>query len=1152
MSVQYIIGRSGSGKTKYIFADIKNKLLEKKNATLILIVPEQFTFQTQKDLISFLNQKGIMEIEILSFQRLAFRVFEELGAPREKLLGELGRNMVLRKVIDDISEELNIYHKSVKQPGFMKNLGDMICEFKQYDISPCDLLDKRELVKNRPILEAKINDLLLVYQAFNDYIKEKYITLEENLDFLAAKIKDSTFLENAYIWIDGFYGFTPQQYRILVELFKKAKEVSLTLTLDSRGDLYQSFDETDPFYESRRTFDKLNKITAFYNISLKEPVKLFNQNKELEKNKELFHLEKEYFNYPVEEYQKETKHIKLFAASNPYSEIEHTARLILKFVREKGYRYRDIAVVTGKIAQYQKIIEGVFKEYKIPYFIDDKKDILSHPLIELILAALEILNTNWSYESIFRYLKTGFTGISMEEVDLLENYVLAYGIRGIDRWTKENWKINKETFEDELEKKYEESILERINQTRIKVVEPLVIFSKKVKNKKNLTFKAITVALYEFLEDLGVRERLSDYINQFKEENKLNLVNENLQIWDSIIELFDKMVEILGDEKITLKQYPKVLNSGFEQCELSLIPPALDQIVVADLERSRLPHIKALFVIGINDGIIPANKEELRLFSDEERRTMETLGVELAPDSRRKAFEEQFLIYSGLTKPQEYLLLSFSLGDVEGKALRPSVLISRTKKIFPKLSQSSDLIVYDENELISSPIATFQYLGQALRGLLDENDLLDVWKDVLSWYVGQEDWQDQINITIQGLFHSNQEYYLKKETVKKLYKDKIYASVSRLEKFAACPFGYFVQYGLKAKERKVYKLSLPDIGIFFHNALDIFSKKLVDNKTSWKDLTDSLRDKMVEETINEIAPKVDNEILLSSERNKYLISRLKRITKRAVWALSEHIRRGNFKPAESEVAFGVNHPLPPIVIELSNGEKLILTGRIDRVDILDEDDKVFVNIIDYKSGSQSFNLADIYYGIQMQLILYLDAFIESGKELYGKNLFPAGAFYFKIDDPIINSAKEMSDEELEALLLKELKLSGIVLEDENIIRQMDNSIGRYSNIIPVEINKNGIGKNSSTATMEQFDELRQYVRNMAVEIGEEILKGNVKISPYKSGDITSCSYCLYKSVCQFDTLLEDNKYKNLNKLNKEKVWEKIKEANRKEVEVDHD
>jgi len=1146
MSVRYILGRSGSGKTHYIFNDIKDKLREKEDIARILIVPEQFTFQTQKDLINFLNQKGIMAVEILSFQRLAFRIFEELGPPREKFLGELGRNMVLSKVIDDISEELKIYHKSVKQPGFMQNLGDMICEFQQYDVSPTDLLEKKEFIKDRPILEAKINDLFLIYQNFNNYIKEKYITSQETLDLLAQKIGDSNFLENAYIWIDGFYGFTPQQYRILTGLFKKAKEVSISLTLDPRGDLYQPFDETDPFYESRRTMDKLNKLTAFYNIALEEPVKLYNEKEPGINNKELYHLEKEYFNYPVQVYENKTEYIKLFVASNPYSELEHTARLILEFVRDKGYRYREIAVVTGKISQYQKLIEAIFKEYNIPFFIDEKKDILSHPLIELIRAALEILNSNWSYESVFRYLKTGFTGIAMEDVDLLENYVLAYGIKGISKWTKEDWKIIKEDFEDELQKKYEESLLERINQIRNIFIEPLIKLSQKLKNKKNHTFASITKALYEFLEDLGVRERLAEYISHFKEDNKLSLVNENLQIWDFVVELFDKMVEILGEEPVSLKQYPRVLDAGFEQCKMGLIPPALDQIVVADLERSRLPRIKALFVIGINDGIIPANKEELRLFSDEERRTMEELGVELAPDSRRKAFEEQFLIYSGLTKPEEYLHLSFSLGDVEGKALRPSVLISRIKKIFPKLSQESDLIMSEESDFISSPGATFSYLGQALRELLDADDFSDVWKDVLSWYVSQEDWKDKVNITIRGLFHNNQEYYLKKETVRKLYKDKIYTSVSRLEKFAACPFGYFVQYGLKAKERKIYQLSLPDLGILFHSALDIFSKKLLNSGLSWRDLNDGLRDQMVEETINEIAPKLGNEILLSTEKNKYLIRRIKRITKRAVWALTEHVKRGNFKPAEFEIGFGENHPLPPIVIELSNGEKLILTGRIDRVDILDEEDKIFVKIIDYKSGSQSFNLADIFYGIQMQLILYLDAFLESGQILYGKKIFPAGAFYFRIDDPIISSAGEMTEEELQKLLLKELKLSGIVLEDEEIIRKMDNTIEKSSDIIPVEMTKSGIGKKSNTATMEQFDSLREYVRKMAVEIGEEIIKGNVKISPYKSDKGSSCQYCLYKSICQFDTLLEDNHYKYLHKLSKDEIWKKIEESIEKE------
>ncbi|WP_058486819.1 helicase-exonuclease AddAB subunit AddB [Defluviitalea phaphyphila] len=1145
MSIRYILGRSGTGKTSFIYNDIKEKLKNKKDIPLILIVPEQFNFQAHKDLISILDTKGIMNVEILSFQRLAHRVFEEVGKPKEKFLGDLGRNMVIRKVIDQMEEELQILNKSARQPGFIKNLGSMISEFQQYDIIPETLLEKKEIIKS-PILEAKINDLYLVFKRFKNYMKEKYITSEEILDVLTYKIEESFFLDGANIWIDGFYGFTPQQYRILYKLLQKVEIVNISLTLDPEVDLFSPYDETDPFCESRKTFDKLNKITALYNIKVEEIVKL-KQGKNKGKNPELINLEKQFFNYPCIPYKKETQNIKLYTASNPYGEIEQVAKEILELVKNKQYRYRDIAVVTGDISKYQKIIEGIFKEYNIAYFIDVKRDILSHPLIELIRSSLEIIINNWSYESIFRYLKTGFTQIKEEDIDLLENYVLAYGIKGKKRWTGEDWeKKGIDELEDIIQKEYEENNLKKINETRKKVAIPLSKFNNKIRNNKKYSVKDITIAIYELMEDLQINKKLLEFIDKFKEENQLILVKQNLQIWDLIVELFEKMVEILGEEQLTIREYSKILDAGLEQCKMGLVPPALDQVVIGDLERSRLPNIKALFVIGVNDGILPAVPEDLGLFSDEERRFMDQIGLELAPDGRRRAFEEQFLIYSGLTKPSQYLHISFCMGDEEGKALRPSILIQRIKTLFPKIKESSDLQNTNIEEMISSPINTFHYLGQALRDIIENGELKDIWKDVYSWYLSNENWSEKTKITVRGLFHTNQENYIKKESVKKLYKNKIYSSVSRLEKFAACPFGYFVEYGLKAKERKFYQLQTPDIGRLFHSVLDVFSKKLKGKGISWKDLDRNLSEILIDEIVEELAPKLGNEILFSSARNKYLIRRLKRITKRAVWALTEHIKRGNFEPLGFEIGFGEEYKLPPIVIELSTGEKIILTGRIDRVDILDKDNKVYIKIIDYKSGNKSFNLADIFYGIQLQLLLYLDAFIKQGRKIFNdKELLPGGVFYFKIDDPIIREAKEMTQEEIEKLLLKDLKLSGMVLKDIDIIRQMDNQINRYSDIIPVQLTKNGISKNSSVATLEEFNALREFVKNIVVEIGEEILKGNIKISPYKIKEDTSCKYCLYQSICQFDTLLENNKYRILKNLNKEKIWEQLKEDTKK-------
>ncbi len=1147
MSVRYILGRSGAGKTHYCMEDITAKAQNKQDHPLILLVPEQFTLQSQKDLITRQPQKGIMRAEVLSFQRLAYRVFGEVGGTTKKVLGDIGKTMVLRKIIHGLDKELKVFQKAVRQKGFMDSLGQTIEEFHQYAVEPAHLKDRIELAQGKPGLQHKLHDLYLIYSQFTAFIQKEYITTEETLDLLAQKVEQSKYLEGAEIWIDGFYGFTPQEYRILYKLSKKVKRLNITLTVDP--DQYRKVPlcETDPFYESKRTIHKLDKITALYDVDVEEPICLKgNPTYRFIDNSDLAHLEQMYFQYPCKEYGASPDSMRIFTASNRYTEIEYISRCIIELVRDHQWRFRDIAVVSGGLMEYEKNIKGIFKEYEIPYFIDQKSDILSHPLIELVRAGVEILIRNWSYESLFRYLKTNLTEIPREEVDILENYALAYGIRGISTWTGKDWTFGIEAdLDTPRHTEYEEQQQNKVNDIRKKVIRPLKKMHTSLK-KSTLTVKSITEALYELLQDLHVSDTLSHWIDQYRQEQKLLLVKKNTQIWDLLMDVLDKMVEILGDEKVTLEEYARILDSGFMQCTMGLIPPALDQVVVGDLQRSRLHEIKALFVIGVNDGIVPSPVEELGLFSDMERVYMNGLGIELAPDGRRKVFEEQFQIYMGLTKPSQKLSLSYALGDEEGKALRPSVLVSRIKKLFPYIQEDSDLHLQEEQSLqyVTRPSTTFHHLGNALRQHIEQEEVLPLWWDVLSWYKQNSLWQHKLDITIKGLFHTNQEQYLQHTSVKKLYGREIYSSVSKLEKFMGCPFAYFAQYGLKAKERKLFRLHTPDLGRLFHKALDEFAKKLEAEQIPWRKLTKSECDHAVGDIIENLAPRLGNEILLSTARYSYLVERLKRITRRAVWTLTEHIKRGTFEPLGFEVGFGKDEKLPPIVIELPSGEKIILTGRVDRIDILDQDQQAYIKIIDYKSGSKTFNLLDIYYGLQLQLLLYLDAFLENSQAMLGKELLPGGIFYFKIDDPMLTSAKAMEEEEIEALLLKKLKLSGLVLADVDLVKNLDKDIQTYSEILPVQLTKDGgFAKNSSVATLEEFDQLRHYVRGIVKEIGKEIMEGNIKISPYKSKDGKACEYCLYGSICQFDPLLRDNQYRTLKPLKKEEVWAKLKEKN---------
>jgi ATP-dependent helicase/nuclease subunit B len=1135
MSLQYILGRAGSGKTRYCYDLMIQESLKNTNKPLIIIVPEQFTLETQKDIVNLHPASGIMQIEVLSFQRLAYRIFDEIGGASRTVLGNTGKGMVIRKVIEDNKNSLSLFYKNSEKSGFIKELKSIITELYQYEISPKDLENSIEQLSNKPLLQNKINDLQIIYNGFKEYIKRKYMTTEDTLDQLSDSIAKSKFLSGATICIDGFYGFTPIQYKVLNELLKKANKIYLTLTIDKIEKIHNLNDESELFYESKKTINKLNNYANESKVSIGEYI--FINKSWRYKNNIMAHLEKNIFRYPYKVWEdKVTEGIYIYTASNIRREITNVSNNIIKLIKKHNYRYRDIAVVTGDLDGYEKILAQIFKEYDIPFFIDKKKDVLSNPFIEFIKSALEIIDKGFIYETIFRYAKTNLTGIDTSDIDVIENYVLAYGIKGKNKWEKP-FEYPYITNSDNDE--YANEQLKRINNAREELVQPLLTFYKKI-GKRKTTVKHISEALYQLLTELNIEQKIFNLSEEFRKNNKLILEKEYKAIYKMIMELLDKIVEILGDEVVTIKEYIHILESGLEQCEMGLVPPGLDQIVVGDLERSRLGKIKALFIIGLNEGKIPKISIKPNILSDMDREKLMEKGLDLASTSKKKVFEEQFLIYSGLTKPSNRLYLSYPRTDIDGKSMRPSMLISRIKKIFKNI-KIMDVDEIDDNEQIYLQKPTFRNLLEKLRDYYD-TDLSGFWKDVYSFYFTSSNWETEVKKAIEGLYYVNKEEFLSDELVKSIYSDNLINSVSRLEEFAQCPFAHFIDYGLNVKERTIREISMPDIGILFHRSIDEFSKKIVNRELDWNTIDDDLREKLVEETVIQVADKYCNNIFYSTKRNTYLIKRLTRITQRAIWALQYHIKKGEFKPTDYEVAFSADKAkLDSLNIDFDDEKTMKLKGRIDRVDRYETDDTVYLKVIDYKSGNKNFDITALYYGLQLQLLVYINAVTELEKMKTTKKVIPAGVFYYHIDDPIIKTDEEISNEDLEKYIIKSLKMNGLVLEDINVIKKMDKDIKGYSDILPVQITSKGaIGKRSSVASKDQFHDLVNYVHYKTEEIGRNIMNGNINIYPYKNDKDHACKYCKYSSVCQFDESIGQNEYRLLNKISKNDVWEYIK------------
>jgi len=1154
MSLRFIYGRAGSGKTRFCLNEIKSKIAAGATHPLVLLVPEQFTFQAERDLITVLETGGIIKTEVLSFRRLAFRIFNEAGGITYPHIHPAGKCMILYRILDKMRDNFQVFSKSADRQGFVNTLSTLITEFKRYNVTPEALENAGKGLEEGNPLKDKLTELTSVYALFEKTLTDRYRDPDDDLTLASRKLGSTSLYDGAEIWIDGFAGFTPQEYGVIGRLMQKAERVNISFCTDCLEEEGVS-GSADIFSPVKTAYRRLVKMARENGVPIepavhlgKRPLFRFCQSPELS------HLERYLNTYPYKTYREKTRDISLFSSVNIFSEIEACARDIIRLCRDGGLRYRDIAVVTGNLSSYEKPVEVVFAEYGIPCFIDRKVDIAKHPLVRLILSMLDIFVENWSYEAVFRYLKTGLTGIGQDSIDRLENYVLACGIRG-RRWTDEQeWRMIPGLIPDEKSLEAQEDMLESINRIRGEVLAPLMEFRKKTRGRKKAS--EFCTGLYDFLCTLGVPERIEDYIERFRKSGDLKLANEYSQVWNIVMEVFDQTVEVMGDETFGIERFANILKIGFGEYKIGLIPAALDQVLIGSIERSKNHEIKALYILGANDGVFPPAAAEEGILSDRDRAILGNAGIELASDTRTRAFDGQYMVYRTLTTAGSYLKISWPIADHEGRTLRPSMVVSRLRKLFPAITETSNILppgsVSEKMELLSCRPAAFKFMVSALRQKADGKEIQPVWQEVYRWFAAQKEWKQKCQAARAAFQYKNLAQPVSRDKIAALYGNPGVSSVSRLEKYTACPFAFYVQYGLGAGERKVYSLRPPDVGTFMHAVIERFSKLISEGEATWRSFDRDWCSAKVSEIVDEMLEKMQGSGVAASKRYTALTVRLKRVVSRAVWLIAEHIRRSSFDPVEYEVGFGENEKYPPITIELDSGEKIHLIGRIDRVDALKTEAGTYLRIVDYKSGSRDFKLSDVFYGLQIQLITYLDAIWESGGSCSGDGprtaeqsrevgeappYLPGGMLYFKIDDPIVKGNSKITEEEVEKAIIKQLKMKGLLLADVKLIREMDNTIEGASLIIPATLNRGDVlGKNTSAATLEQFKLLRKYVRKLLKDLCSEIIKGNVTIKPYKKKGTTSCKYCSLSPVCQFDTSMKENSFRLLYDKDNNEVW----------------
>ena len=1117
MGLKIIYGRAGSGKSNYCFSEVA-KLIEKENEKKIYIItPEQFSFTAEKKLMDEmenLKSKAVISAEVITLSRMAYRVMGEIGGLNKTNLSKCGKAMLIYSILSNNKKNLKFLGKSDENIDLSMRA---ITEFKKHGISALDLTN--EIDKTDDIyLKTKLQDMACIYENFEEKIANNYIEETDLLDILANNLEKVDLIKNSIIFIDEFAGFTYQEYEVIKKMITLAKEVNITICTDNL-DLNTNPD-TDIYYANKVTVKKLFKLVKENNLKLEEPIEL---NKCYRfKTEELLHLSNNLYNVKSTKYVKNVDNLKLFLAKNEYSEIEEIAKRIQKLVSKNNLRYKDISIITKNIESYAPLVRAIFRQYDIPVFIDEKRDLNQNIIVQYVLSILSVLNRNFTSEDVFSYIKLGFLDIEKEEIFKLENYCNKWGIT-LNKWKKD--------FVYELDNENKKNEVQRLNEIRKEIINPLLKLQEKIKEEK--TAENITKLLYKFLISQNIEEKVIEKIKDLEVKNKIELAKEYKESYQIILDVLDEIVLIFKDDKMTIDKYEKILKIGLRNSGLGKIPGTQDQVILGDVDRSRSHKVDVVFIIGLNDGSFPSNNKDEGFLNDNDREILKEDGIELAKTTLEQLYDDKFNIYKAFTTAEKQLYLSYSSSDKDGKSQRPSILITQIKKMFPSLKEESD-VVTKKYEIVNKEV-TYQELIENISKLKKKEKIEDIWYEIYNYYKNQEGWKEELDRDLKAINYSNLPTNIKKENIDKLYGNTLKTSVSRLEQYRRCPFSYYLQYGLKLKEKETLKVQSMDTGSFMHETIDNFFDYVREEGLELSEIDEEKIFEIVSNIVEENLKLSKNIIFTATTKYKILVRRLKKIISKALKYIIETIVYSDFSIEGTEVEFSEKGKYKPIILNLENGKRVEITGKIDRIDTATKDEGKYLRIIDYKSSAKDIDLNEVYAGLQIQLLTYTDAICRQ------EDIIPAGIFYFSLLEQMAN--KRIEEDKIEEEIRKKFKMKGLIIADVKIIKMNDNTLNvGTSKIIPAGITSSGEinKKDTKGVKQEEFKILQDYIYKTIKDISKEILSGKIDLKPFNKKGKTPCEYCAYKSICGFNTHLEGNKYNYIDQKSKDNILIKMK------------
>lgn len=1123
MEFKFVYSKQGYGKTQYIL----DKIRESNRKKILLLVPSHNTFMIENRVIDYLGEDVLSRLEIMDFKKLTYRFLNIFKGKKEKRITNIGKSLLMNYLIRGSRDNLT-YFKRSNNLDLHEEILSTIIDFKNYNIEKDDIVDILSKLDRDSELYKKLYDISYLRDCYESYLNNRYVDPLDDMKIINNIIlRDKDLYRDYDIYIDGFEIFTHDQYEFIDIIINRVKSITLSITFDNNSNsiIYNQF---------KTIREKILGILLNKHIYDIEEIYL----NQVDKNEELKYLDENYLNYRSRIYDKDVRNIYLNKCLNNFNEVEELCKNIRSLVINRGYRYNEIGVICRDIDSYENFIKVSFKDFNIPYFIDKKNTITSNMFSIFLISIFEVFKYDFSYNSLFKYLKSGLIDIDEEDLFLIENFAIENGIKGY-KWKKD---FDENSFvKYNIDDKEDIEDMEKINKIRERIVSPLVKFFKRIGGNHKTSY--FIKELYSFLEENLILENIKNICNEFNKTGEFVYSKELLQVVNSIFDTLDEMNNVFKDEILDFNEFYKILIDSISKIEISHIPMRVDEVLIGDIPRVKIGSYKALFIIGCNSSNFPKSYKKEELLNDLEKKYIHSLGYDFSGTTLDKNISEGYLIYSMLNIPREYLYISYSISNMEGASLKPSIVLHKIKKIFKSIKEHNATIVDDEFSLekLYSSRSTLNHVISYIYKKCDD-EYPEIIEDLFRYYYEDDYYKAIIDSFINGLNNINQGECLSRDINKYIYKNKKF-SISSIEIYSKCAFKYFLDYIIRMRRRKQYSFEAYEYGNITHFLMENICRSINKNN-ALKDLTRDEIGVLVDKHFSELVLSDKKYILNSNFKFNVFGSKIKKIIIDAIFFTGKHLYNSDFTHELYEFRFGDMEN--SINISLEDGTKVPFVGKIDRVDLCKYGNEMLINIIDYKSSKRDIEYGKIYKTLSIQIIAYMKYILDIYRSKYDIDVNPCGIFYFTIYRKTITNKKDIDiDEELG----KTYKYTGLMIDDIDKLKVLDKSLSENKNIIlPVKLKKSGEFSQASSLegvlSESEFEDILEFVHNSITSILEEIYRGDISVRPVlDSVRDSKCSYCDYVSICKFTR--QNNEYSILEKMDKDTFFNLIQRGNRK-------